>query len=63
VSEETLRGLWKMEKKLLTLLHVDSTGSRMWFLDDSGLHAHGLVVLRRFGWRRGISGVRDILCF
>jgi hypothetical protein len=27
VSEETLRDLWSLEKKLLTLLHVDSTGS------------------------------------
>ena len=27
VAEETLRELWHLEKKLLQLLHVDSTGS------------------------------------
>lgn len=34
ISEETLRDLWQLEKKLLQLLHVDSTGSRTWFLDS-----------------------------
>ena len=28
VSEESLRDLWILEKKLLVLLHVDSAGSR-----------------------------------
>jgi hypothetical protein len=36
VSEESLRELWGFEKKLLQLLHVDSTGSRTWFLDSCG---------------------------
>lgn len=36
VSEETLRELWVLEKKLLMLLHVDSTGSRTWCLDSCG---------------------------
>ena len=40
VSEETLRDLWLLEKKLLTLLHVDSTGSRTWFLDACGRTTH-----------------------
>jgi hypothetical protein len=34
VSEESLRDLWHLEKKLLQLLHVDSTGSPTWFLDS-----------------------------
>lgn len=36
VKEETLRELWHLEKKLLKLLHVDSTGSPTWFLDACG---------------------------
>ena len=40
VSEESLRDLWILEKKLLTLLHVDSTGSRTWFLDACGRTTH-----------------------
>ena len=40
VSEESLRELWVLEKKLLTLLHVDSTGSRTWFLDACGRTTH-----------------------
>ena len=36
VSEETLLKLWHLEKKLLTLLHVDSIGSPTWFLDACG---------------------------
>ncbi len=34
VPEETLRDLWRREKKLLQLLHADSTGSPTWFLDS-----------------------------
>jgi hypothetical protein len=33
ISEESLRDLWRIEKKLLQLLHIDSTGSPTWFLD------------------------------
>ena len=40
ISEETLRDLWKLEKKLLQLLHVDSAGSRTWFLDACGATTH-----------------------
>ena len=40
ISEESLRDLWQLEKKLLQLLHVDSTGSRTWFLDSCGATAH-----------------------
>jgi hypothetical protein len=36
ITEETLRDLWHIEKKLLMLLHVDSTGSPTWFLDSCG---------------------------
>lgn len=36
ISEEALRELWHIEKKLLQLLHVDSTGSPTWFLDACG---------------------------
>jgi hypothetical protein len=34
ISEDILLELWHLEKKLLQLLHVDSTGSRTWFLDS-----------------------------
>ncbi len=37
VSEEVLREIWHLEKKLLQLLHVDSIGSKTWFLDACGL--------------------------
>lgn len=40
VSEESLRDLWHFEKKLLQLLHVDSGGSRTWFLDSCGATTH-----------------------
>lgn len=40
VSEEGLRELWGLEKKLLTLLHVYSSGSRTWYLDACGRTTH-----------------------
>lgn len=40
VPEESLRDLWRIEKKLLQLLHVDSTGSPTWFLDARGKRTH-----------------------
>ena len=40
VSEGSLRELWNLEKKLLQLLHVDSTGSPTWFLDACGRTTH-----------------------
>ena len=36
ITEEMLRNLWHIEKKLLVLLHADSTGSPTWFLDSCG---------------------------
>lgn len=36
VAEETLLRLWKIERALLRMLHVDSTGSPTWFLDACG---------------------------
>jgi hypothetical protein len=40
VSENALVRLWEVEKKLLTLLNVDSTGSATWFLDACGQTSH-----------------------
>lgn len=40
ITEDTLRDLWHLEKKLLQLLHVDSAGSRSWFLDSCGASTH-----------------------
>ncbi len=40
VSENALVRLWELEKKLLTLLNVDSTGSTTWFLDACGQTSH-----------------------
>lgn len=40
ISEDRLRELWDIEKKLLTLLHLHSTGSSTWFLDSCGATPH-----------------------
>jgi hypothetical protein len=40
VSEDALLRLWHLETKLLTLLHVASTGSPTWFLDACGQKTH-----------------------
>lgn len=40
IAEDTLLDLWHLEKKLLQLLHVDSAGSRTWFLDACGATTH-----------------------
>ena len=40
ISEENLRDLWRLEKKLLQLLNMDSTGSKTWFLDACGQTTH-----------------------
>jgi len=40
IPEETLRELWHLEKKLLQLLHMDTTGSPTWFLDACGQKSH-----------------------
>ena len=36
ITEERLLRLWHLEKKLLQLVHVDSAGSKTWFLDSCG---------------------------
>jgi len=36
ISEDALLELWRIERKLLQLLHADSTGSPTWFLDSCG---------------------------
>jgi hypothetical protein len=36
IAEDRLLRLWHLERKLLQLLHVDSTGSNTWFLDSCG---------------------------
>ena len=40
ISDDALRDLWTLEKKLLQLLHADSTGSPTWFLDSCGATAN-----------------------
>ncbi len=40
ISEDRILDLWKLEKKLLQLIHVDSTGSKTWFLDSCGRTDH-----------------------
>jgi hypothetical protein len=36
LAEDRLLRLWHLEKKLLQLNHVDSAGSKTWFLDSGG---------------------------
>jgi hypothetical protein len=40
IAEDRLLRLWHIEKKLLQLLHVDSAGSKTWFLDACGRTTH-----------------------
>ncbi len=40
ISEDRVLELWHLEKKLLQLIHVDSTGSKTWFLDSCGRKDH-----------------------
>lgn len=40
ISEDRILDLWHLEKKLLQLIHVDSTGSKTWFLDSCGRTDH-----------------------
>ncbi len=40
VPEESLRDLWRLEKKLLQLLNMDSTESKTWFIDACGQTTH-----------------------
>ena len=58
VSEDRLRELWHLEKKLLQLLHVDSSGSPTWFLDACGQSAHASrrLLLTNYDLGREVSG-------
>lgn len=40
IAEDRLSRLWEVEKKILQLLHVDSTGSPTWFLDSCAETTH-----------------------
>ncbi|MEY4006855.1 MAG: hypothetical protein RLZZ221_2951 [Verrucomicrobiota bacterium] len=40
ISDDVILNLWHLEKKLLQLLHADSTGSPTWFLDECGRTTH-----------------------
>ncbi len=40
ISEDRLRDAWRLERKLLQLLHADSSGSPTWFLDACGQTSH-----------------------
>lgn len=55
ISEEVLLKLWHLEKKLLTLLHVDSTGSPTWFLDACGTTSHSRRRLLLSNYDMGIE--------
>ena len=47
IPEETILGLWRIERKLLQILHADTTGSPTWFLDSCGSRrnrAHRLLL-------------------
>lgn len=40
ISEDSLLELWEQEKRLLQLIHADTTGSPTWFLDARGSTTH-----------------------
>ena len=40
IPEDTLLHLWNIERKLMQILHADSTGSPTWFLDACGSTAN-----------------------
>lgn len=62
VSEETLRDLWFLEKKLLTLLHVDSTGSPTWYLDACGRtqHPERRLLLSNYDMGITLDGAKEV---
>ena len=57
ITEERLRELWHLEKKLLHLLHVDSTGATTWFLDsyDATTNPECRLLLTNYDLGRDIS--------
>ncbi len=40
ISEESILKLWQLEKKLMELLHADTSDSPTWFLDECGKRTH-----------------------
>jgi hypothetical protein len=50
IAEDRLLRVWHLEKKLLQLLHVDSTGSKTWFLDscDAVTHRNRRLLLTNY---------------
>lgn len=50
ISEDRILDLWHLEKKLLQLIHADSTGSKTWFLDYCGRtdHLHQRLLLTNY---------------
>lgn len=57
VAEDKLSGLWEVEKKILQLLHVDSTGSPTWFLDSCAetTHRNRRLLLTNYDMRFDLS--------
>ncbi len=55
VSESALARLWEVEKKLLTLLNVDSTDSATWFLDACGQTSHRVRRLLLSNYDLGVA--------
>ena len=62
VSENALLKLWHLETKLLTLLHVDSTGSPTWFLDACGqkTHRRRRLLLTKLAHEAAIRSIDDL---
>ena len=67
ISEERLRDLWQLERKLMQLLNVDSVGSPTWFLDACGetKHAQRRLLLTNcdLGFPLPVRGVQFSLNF
>lgn len=61
VAEETVRDLWHLEKKLLQMLHVDSTGSVTWFLDACGQTTQLRCRLLLTNYNLGVEIHRQVL--
>lgn len=55
ISEERLRAAWLLERKLMQLLHADSTGSPTWFLDSCGTTKHRIRRLLLSNYDLGVA--------
>ena len=57
ISEDSLRELWRLEKKLLQLVHADATGSATWYLDACGqrTNRHRRLLLSNYDVRMDLS--------